>query len=176
MQIVCPKCKKQLQIPLDKLPPDKDKAMVKCPGCQQVITFNIPRKPSQAVQNPPPGATVVDDAMSGSNKLLKISLIHDESGKVYDLKPGRTTLGRKGDIAFEDDLFLSRVHCLIQVSEKGGRTKAILTDDGTGSASGEPSKNGTFYNGERLGIYDQIILNKGDIIRIGRTELKVQID
>lgn len=116
---------------------------------------------------------MIDDAFSGKKAAQQVKLTDENTGIQYLLKPGRNTLGRKADISIEEDLFLSRIHCMIELIERNGVTEAILSDDGKGSPSGEPSKNGTCYNGELLTIYDQIMLNDGDHIKIGHTELGV---
>lgn len=175
MQINCPKCKKQLSISIDKLPQDKEKAMIKCPGCQQVIVFNVPKAqvPPQNIARP--DKTMIDDVFGKNQKKQNKQLVDQTTGKIYFLKPGKNTIGRKADISIETDLYLSRVHCLIEIIEKTNAVEAVLSDDGSASSSGEPSKNGTFINGERLSAYDKIMLNEGDLIKIGHTELLVAI-
>jgi len=169
MRITCPKCQKNIQITEDKLPKDKEKAMVKCPGCQQVLVFNIPKiTPSQPQQRQ--DKTIINEVFE-KEKPLDAKLVDSETKKEYKLIEGKIVVGRKGDIAIENDPFISRKNCLIEVRKNSYRYDFVLTDDGTLSETSEPSKNGTFHNGNRLTKYDKIYLSNGDKIRIGHTEL-----
>lgn len=91
------------------------------------------------------------------------------------LDEGVHTLGRKASISFPDDPFMSRIHCVIEVKKNAsGGYSLILSDDGSHSPSGKPSSNGTFLNEERLGPYDKVYLQPGDILRLGHTEFVVE--
>lgn len=167
MQIKCSQCQKLISIADDKLPRDKEKAMIKCPGCQKMLVFAIPA----ALRNmaPPADRTVI--ATPGSKfhpGRPRVSNPADQSE--FSLKSGKNVLGRGADISFPGDRFISRKHCLIEVIEKNGEQLCILTDDGSISDSGEPSTNGTFHNDTRLTRYDKVYLNHNDRIRLGHTE------
>jgi phage FluMu protein Com len=60
MQIKCAKCQKILVIPEDKLPHDRDRIVIKCPSCGQVLAFNLPY-PAGTAAIPPTG-----NSMSGT--------------------------------------------------------------------------------------------------------------
>lgn len=86
-------------------------------------------------------------------------IIEDDSknSKVYPLKNGGNLLGRSKTcaIALEQDLKLSREHCLINIDEG----EAVLIDLNSG--------NGTFINKNRI---QKIKLKYGDTIAIGSSE------
>jgi hypothetical protein len=167
MQLKCSKCLKVITIAEDKIPRDKEKAMIKCPGCQQPLVFTIP----QALRKPVPQAdmTVIAQGSARQNSSLP-RLSHISESIEYQLKAGKNVIGREAGLSIPGDPYISRRHCLIEVIEKNGRIFSILTDDGSINESGEPSTNGTFYNDVRLTRYDKIYLNHDDKVRIGHTE------
>lgn len=168
MKISCPKCQKNIVIPEEKLPKDKEKAMVKCPGCQQTLVFHIPKTIKPPVVNEE--RTIIETG-SGSSDKGSAKLVNFSTGDEFVLKQGCNIIGRKADIKIENDPYISRRNCQIEVKKSGLKTVFILTDDGSFSDSGEPSANGTFHNGTRLSKYDKILLLDEDKIRVGHTEL-----
>lgn len=173
LQIICPSCKKQLQLAAEKLPQDKTRAMIKCPGCQKIITFDIPRKQVK------PEAMVPEDHTEISHRPVQSSLIKSRhrlveksTGLVYKLQEGVNVLGRKGSPAIDSgDKYISRKHCIIEIKTLNDSQIAVLYDDGSLNENGEPSTNGTFYRGARLTKFDKIVLVDGDEIKFGQTEL-----
>jgi predicted Zn finger-like uncharacterized protein len=175
MRITCPKCQKNILITEEKLPKDKEKAMVKCPGCQQVLVFNVPK--TNQSQNPVPprpvrteDKTIMHESFE-KEKPLDAKLVDEANEKEYALKEGKNVVGRKADISVENDPFISRKNCLIEVLKNSYHFDFVLTDDGSLAETGDPSTNGTFHNGNRLTRYDKVYLSNGDKIRIGHTEL-----
>lgn len=168
MQLKCTKCQKSINIPEDKLPKDKERAMVKCPSCQQVLVFNIPA----ALRKPAPQAdkTIITEPPA-KPKPGNPRLVNDSDQTEYRLKPGKNIIGRDADISIPGDRYISRKHCLIEVVEKHYGLLCILTDDGSISESGTPSSNGTFCNGNRLTRHDKYYLEHNDKIRVGHTAL-----
>jgi len=173
MQLKCTKCQRVINIAEEKIPRDREKAMIKCPGCQQVIVFTIP----QALRNPVPQAdkTIISQGPA-AKKAGFPRLCRTSDNFEYPLIPGKNIIGREAAISIPGDRYISRLHCLVEVIEKNGETLCILTDDGSISESGEPSTNGTFHNENRLTRYDKIYLTHGDKVRIGRTELVFRIE
>ncbi|MBK6963817.1 MAG: zinc-ribbon domain-containing protein [Bacteroidales bacterium] len=165
MQIKCTKCQKVIEIAAGKLPKDKEKAMVKCPACQQVLVFNIPASLRQVVENSE--KTIVD---FGNKKNLRPRLVQLSNSTEYLLKTGKNIIGRDAGISIPGDRYISHKHCMIEVMEQFGEIQCIITDDGSISEKGEPSTNGTFYNDQRLTRYDKLFLNNEDKIRIGHTD------
>jgi predicted Zn finger-like uncharacterized protein len=165
MQIKCTKCQKVIEIAASKLPKDKEKAMVKCPACQQVLVFNIPPSFRQVVENSE--KTIVE---FGHKKNLRPRLFQLSDNTEYLLKTGKNIIGRDADICIPGDRYISHKHCMIEVMEQFGEIQCIITDDGSISTKGEPSTNGTFYNEQRLSRYDKLFLSDGDKLRIGHTD------
>jgi len=173
MKISCPKCFKSIIIPEEKLPKDKEKAMVKCPGCQQTLVFQIPHPKNPAIHNEE--RTIIETG-SGRSGHETAKLVNSLTGEEYILKTGCNIIGRKADIKIEGDPYISRKNCLVEVKKAGLQTVFVLIDDGSFNDSGEPSANGTFHNGTRLSKYDKILLSDGDKIRVGHTELLFVIE
>jgi hypothetical protein len=173
MQLKCTKCQRVINIAEEKIPRDREKAMIKCPGCQQVLVFTIP----QALRTSAPQADKTIISQGPERHSAGHPRLCDIAGNIeYPLKPGKNIIGREAGISIAGDRYISRLHCLVEVVEKHSETLCILTDDGSISESGEPSTNGTFYNESRLTRYDKIYLNHGDKVRIGRTELVFRIE
>ena len=171
MQLKCSKCQKIIVIADDKLPADKEKAMVKCPACQQVLVFSIPMALRKlTVQD---DKTVITSVQTGHQHPM---LCHVNDRSEYKLEKGINIIGREADISITSDRYISRRHCMIEVVEKFGEMQCILTDDGSLSQSGEPSTNGTFLNDLRLTRHDRLFLSHGDKVRIGRTEFLFKND
>jgi len=104
-------------------------------------------------------------------------LIDTGTKTAYKLKTGKNIIGRQGDICIDSgDRYIGRKHCLIQIIIKADSLDIILIDDGSISDSGQPSTNGTFYNGNRLTKYDKIYLNNGDKLKMGHTEFEIRIN
>jgi hypothetical protein len=168
MQLKCTKCQKLITIAPEKIPLDKEKAMIKCPGCQQMLVFTIPqamRKPMQQADK-----TIFTQGPVKQGDILP-RLCHASETIEYQLKTGKNIIGRDAAINIPGDRYISRKHCLVEVIEKNGEYLCILTDDGSISESGEPSANGTFHNNIRLDRYDKVYLSHNDKIRLGRTDL-----
>jgi len=85
-----------------------------------------------------------------------------EEGKHIKLNPGKYRIGRasSNDIVLPDDRYVSGTHAELRLTENG---KVSIRDLG--------SRNGTYLLGEP--VEGQATVNPGDIIRIGRTFLKV---
>lgn len=173
MQLKCTKCQRVINIDEKKLPADKEKAMVKCPGCQQVLVFAIPGVLRKTI--PQAEKTIITSETV--SQALKLPRLHRaDNNTTFELKPGKNILGRDADISIDGDRYISRKHCLIEVVARGNSYQCILTDDGSISDSGQPSTNGTFHNEVRLTALDKIYLSPGDTIRVGRTTLNFLFD
>lgn len=170
MKVKCSKCNTIISVPEDKLPKNKLKAMVKCTNCQHPIVFTIPTGLLQA--QPDGDKTEIGDI--GGFKISTAKLIEKNTGIVHTLKNGNNVVGRDADISIDNDKYISRKHCLIEIKQTPIGLEVIISDDGT--ETGKPSTNGTFYKEQRISKYDKILLKNNDIIKIGRTYLTVKID
>lgn len=83
-----------------------------------------------------------------------------EQGRQVKLRPGQTiVIGRGEDCGLViEDAHASRVHCRLEVDDD----KVLLVD--------EDSSYGTMVNGEKI---DQQVLQPGDVIRLGETEIQL---
>ena len=146
--------------------------LLKCPQCKQSIIFKIP----DSIRNKPkPNAdkTQIGDTVTFSS--TDVFLVDKTSRRRYKLRLGKNIIGRKGDVEIDNnDSYVSRFHCLIEMVKTANGCDIILMDDGSVSGTGKPSTNGTFHNGEKLTKIDKIFLEKNDEIRLGkRTTLVV---
>lgn len=163
-QIACTSCGKSLQVPEDRLPPHLKMVKGRCPHCREEIGFANPRYKEPEFDPHGPAVAVFQSIPA---------LLPKNLNRRYTLKEGPNILGRTGDVALPDDAFASRIHCTVEVCPVPSGYRLILADDGSASPTGQPSRNGTFLNGERLGPLDKMLLLPGDIIRVGHTELVV---
>ncbi len=180
MNLTCPKCSKLITVSEAKLPQNQEKAMIKCPACQQIIVFLVPKNtnPQQPENKSDEPKTLVDNIITKQNTNKTVQLIEIASQKIFPLKIGKNIIGRNADISINNgDKFMSRKHCLIEITNKNNTLNIILTDNGEVDDNAKPSTNGTFYNGspERLSVYDKIYLNNGDKIKIGHTDFYIAI-
>jgi pSer/pThr/pTyr-binding forkhead associated (FHA) protein len=82
-------------------------------------------------------------------------------GTVFDLTPGRFTVGRQeADLLLSGDNQVSRQHAQLVVSPEG---IATVTDLG--------STNGTLVNNQRV---QSLVLGPGDVLQIGTSMFKVE--
>lgn len=193
MKIKCPKCSNPVVIPDN--PDLVGKVLsVKCPLCD--TKFNV--KVQGKVNTPPPPATsgeetqygpAVRNASSGeetqyaassvrsggeetqiySAPQAKTGCLVDNFGKQYQLSVGVNTIGRKASnprasVQIDvNDLYMSRNHAIIEVRNAGGQMIHILKNGA--------NQNPSYLNGTLIGAGDQMILNNGDKMKFGYTEL-----
>ncbi|MBQ0047013.1 MAG: FHA domain-containing protein [Prevotellaceae bacterium] len=105
----------------------------------------------------------------GSNQPMKIGTLVDNYGTSYQLQSGINTIGRKAASSTAsvqinvEDRYMSRSHAIIEVKNAGGQALHILRNGA--------NKNPSYFNGTLVGDGDQLILNNGDRIKLGMTEL-----
>lgn len=163
-QIVCASCGKMLQIPEERLPLHVKVIKGRCPYCRKEISFANPHLNDDISVSQDPEVAVFPNIPLLVQKAAKRS---------FRLKTGINILGRSGDLSLPDDTFASRQHCTVEVNPLHTGYRLVLADGWNAGNSRQPSRNGTFLNGERLGPLDKMLLLPGDIIRVGRTELVV---
>ena len=98
-----------------------------------------------------------------------VGVLVDNMGSTYALRLGINTIGRSAASSTAtiqiatNDRTMSRSHAVIEVSNAGGKTIHILRNGA--------NKNPSYMNGVLIGQQDQLVLNNGDRIKMGSTEL-----
>ncbi len=107
-------------------------------------------------------------------------VVHTEnkSPVAYELFQGRNFIGRPDgphhvDVRIEEDRFVSREHCFIQIKKDFLHRFQYILHDGSGTNGRKSSTNGTFINGEeeRLTAEVEVFLRDGDTVQVGETKL-----
>lgn len=195
IKIKCPTCGKVLRL---QDAPNINAASFTCPVCEEK---HVVGKCQRYVEQPKPmvssgdetrygGASArqgddetrigsqpqcggSDETRIGSASSPAVGVLMDNMGRTYQLCLGINTIGRKAasspasvQIA-TDDRTMSRSHAVIDVSHAGGKTIHILRNGA--------NKNPSFLNGSLIGQQDQLILNNGDRIKMGNTEMTFKI-
>ncbi|WP_417124942.1 FHA domain-containing protein [Prevotella pectinovora] len=195
IKIKCPTCGKVLRL---QDAPNINAASFTCPVCEEK---HVVGKCQRYVEQPKPmvssgdetrygGASArqggdetrigsqpqcggSDETRIGSASSPAVGVLMDNMGRTYQLRLGINTIGRKAasspasvQIA-TDDRTMSRSHAVIDVSHAGGKTIHILRNGA--------NKNPSFLNGSLIGQQDQLILNNGDRIKMGNTEMTFKI-
>lgn len=169
--VTCKNCQKAYPIAHEKIDKTRQKLQFKCNNCGQMVLFI---NPLFVAPQPKEDFTEIPTGLDDKPKPVKPRLYEPATGKVYLLKPGKNVIGRRGDLLTEHpDSYISRLHCLIEVVVGNNMSRVVLTDDGSLNG-GKASANGTFHNNIRLSVYDKIVLNDGEKIRIGHTDLIYQ--
>ena len=191
IKIKCPSCGKPLRIP-DV--PNINSKTVKCPACgEKHVVGNCPRivenlKPTVSNEETQYGPAV-RNASSGEETQYSASSVRssgeetqiysapqtnvgslvDNFGRTYKLQLGINTIGRKASTSSATvqidttDRTMSRSHAVIEVRNAGGQIVHILKNGA--------NKNPSYHKGSLVGPSDQMILNNGDKVKFGSTEL-----
>lgn len=195
IKIKCPTCGKVLRL---QDAPNINAASFTCPVCEEK---HVVGKCQRYVEQPKPmvssgdetrygGASArqgddetrigsqpqcggSDETRIGSASSPAVGVLMDNMGRTYQLRSGINTIGRKAASSAAsvqiatDDRTMSRSHAVIDVSHAGGKTIHILRNGA--------NKNPSYLNGTLIGPQDQLILNNGDRIKMGNTEMTFKI-
>lgn len=179
IKIKCPTCGKILRL-LDS--PTINTASFKCPVCgEKHIVGNCQRfvehqkQPSSeetqyagagsGASTPDPDVTRIYSAPT----TVTVGTFVDNAGRTYQLQVGINTIGRQASTSSAtvqiatDDRTMSRNNAIVEVRNAGGQTIHILKNGA--------NKNPSYYNGTLIESSDQFILNNGDRVKFGNTEL-----
>lgn len=102
-----------------------------------------------------------------------IGSLVDARGHVYPLRRGTNTIGRKAQTSpatvqiVTDDHYMSRSHAIIEVRQAGDKVVHILKNDA--------NKNPSYRNSSLIADGDQEVLNNGDHLTFGKTELTFKL-
>ena len=201
-RIKCPKCGIVLDVKNSK---EQASVRLHCPNCRTLLQVSFPpeeepveaptfyARPKQPVDN---GATQLGGNYSAHRQQTNdsscetqlgggpsggtqasasqqiVSLVFE--GRGYPLEEGRNIVGRKAkkpqaNVQIPtDDLYMSRQHCVINVTTMDdGRKKSVL--------SNFQNKNDTLINGHQIGSGDAIILQNGNMIKMGETTVMFKV-
>lgn len=159
-KITCPKCGAMIEVGNPNLVAVRD---INCPNpnCKALLHVNFDD-----------GETILADKKSRKDVA---GMIVYNSQKL-PLQEGKNTIGRKdskntASIGIEtSDKAMSRLHCQIEVVKlKNGKVKPILND------LRDENKIGTkpiIINDESLTVFDKIVLDDGDYIKLGDTVVR----
>jgi len=171
MIVECPKCGKKKAIKLtEELRGKRIGFTCTNNGCGEKIKVLIPKAKESHQDRKTVIYTTKRNQNSGSLLLL------DDTGHPvgkYSLNVGINIIGRKStnsraDIALEtNDLYISRMHCVITVIEQETGILFLLKDYG--------SKNHILVNDQLLNEKEEIYLQDGDIIQMGKTNIKLEL-
>ncbi len=187
-RIKCPKCNVVLDVKNSKGLPEMQ---ITCPRCgtNLLVKFKQQAAPVEAhtfyarsQQQADNGATQLGDNQSFETQLStspageqqESSLCLVYQGECYPLSLGRNVIGRRGTTSMAtvqiatNDHFMSRQHCIINVSTRAdGTMKAVI--------SNYQNKNETAINGRTIATGDAIILQDGNTITMGQTTVTYTI-
>lgn len=186
-QVTCPKCNVVLKVENSR---NEAKKIIKCPRCGATLRVNfppqqepltthtvlVPPQPNPAsdgatqLVGTPSVATVLASSQQAVSQVLKLVF----NGVDYPLVDGQNIIGRQASTSEASiqlptsDRYMSRQHCSIRVSTlPNGSKKAVL--------SNYKNKNATLINGTAVQDDDQIILNDGCQITMGRTTVTFKL-
>lgn len=176
IKIKCPTCGKILSL-ADA--PNINQASFTCPICKEK---HVVGSCQRYVNTPSAEETRIAGGYATGGEETRIysapqqpaigSLV-DASGRVYALRQGINTIGRKAQTSSATvqivtaDLYMSRSHAIIEVRHAGDKFIHILRNGA--------NKNPSYRNGALIADGDQEILNNGDRMTFGKTELTFKL-
>lgn len=179
IKIKCPHCGKILRLTDN---PNINKAVFTCPvckeknkvgNCQRIVDAPIQNIASEETQYSFHSFSAAggDETqfIGAQSKQPNVGVLVDNGGKTYKLTFGVSTIGRKATTSIAlvqidtDDRTMSRNHAIIEVKAAGEQVIHILRNSA--------NKNPSYINGTLIEGCDQFVLNNGDRIKMGMTEL-----
>lgn len=177
IKIKCPTCGKILRL-MDS--PTINTASFKCPVCgEKHVVGNCQRfveRPKQPASEETQYGSMASHRPSNEETQiysaptpLNVGTFVDNTGRTYMLQVGINTIGRQASTSSASvqiatsDRTMSRSHAIVEVRNAGGQIVHILKNGA--------NKNPSHYNGTLIEPTDQFILNNGDKVKFGSTEL-----
>ena len=159
-RIRCPKCDEAIQF--DETAYEPGRVLVfECPSCSKRFRLRIPTPKVQtsptdeASQEVSAHFVVLENAFQ-----LRQEIPLREGNNVI----GRSVKGTAANAAFKTvDSSIDTTHCIVSVQRRKGELLFSLRD--------APSGTGTFYQGNILGLKEQVLLHEGDVVNIGAATL-----
>jgi hypothetical protein len=167
--LTCPQCHtvSSLNTDWDRL--DINKALVTCPKCGFKATVALFLSGGIAGGGYGPGGATVIPPSKQADKRKGYLRIGSGSGKEFALKEGENMIGRSetADIVISSDEYVSRRHVIIEGVAKAQGCEYRLKEINC--------KNPVVLNGNVVGRGDVIVLETGDKLTLGRTEVYFEL-
>ena len=165
VKVVCPQCKRLLSF-MDA--PDIGNKLIVCPKCNFRATVDVYRSGTDGIGEPKETEITTLPEYISKDAMIVGCLRVKETGKIYPLKQGRNVIGRisqtgTADIRLSDDIYMSRNHIEINIVQTALGLEHRLVEIN--------SKNEVLLNDESLPRGNILILQFGDKIILGKTEV-----
>jgi pSer/pThr/pTyr-binding forkhead associated (FHA) protein len=116
-----------------------------------------------------------------SNKTAVAWLVRhteNQSTKTFPLFYGKNYIGRNphpnaATIILNEDPFVSRLHCLLEVTHLKPLQITVCDDAIT---NGKASKNGTYINGNEKRLLKKVTISENDTLQVGMTKFAVKLN
>lgn len=179
IKIKCPTCGKVLRL-ADA--PNINQATFTCPICKDKhVVGNCQRfveAPSFSSEETQYGGNANRSNYGGEETQIAsvpqgTGCLVDSTGRSYLLYQGVNTIGRQAQTStatvqiMTDDHYMSRSHAVIEVHQANGKVIHLLKNG--------VNKNPSYLNGNLIADGDQLILNNGDRMKFGKTELTFKL-
>lgn len=166
--IICPNCHKKLSF--SEVPGFLD-MLVECPICSYKAKASVYLSGRANESGKDNAGAATELVSSDSTKAVgrgRLRLI--STGRVFELKPGRNIVGRRAntgtaDIQIEGDMYMSRKHVQIDVMDDNCEYRLVEIS----------SKNIIQLNHTPIKRNDIILLQPGDILTLGKTDVVFEI-
>ncbi|MDR1919322.1 MAG: FHA domain-containing protein [Tannerellaceae bacterium] len=166
VKVICPQCRTLLSF--DNAPDIGDKLIV-CPKCQFRATVDVYRSGTAGTggHGANEGPTKLPEYIR-KEAVMKGRLKLTDTGETFELKMGQNLIGRiaetgDADIKLSKDEYMSRRHIRIDVLESSSGLEHRLVEIN--------SKNPTKLNEKPIPRNDILVLEFGDKLMLGRTEV-----
>ena len=182
IKIKCPGCGSILPIMNQ---PDLDKKFVTCPTCKlkshvAICERVVEKKDEDDTEYNYRQKKGDDDTVLGDRPILSMGRLVDvQTGKIYHLKLGKNTIGRKvsnplPSVSIPIDEVqshntMSREHAVIEVTRLGDDSYRHFLYNWN-------NKNGTYINGSPVEKGERFVLCHGQTIKMGQVLLRFEFD
>ncbi|QCR21556.1 FHA domain-containing protein [Pontibacter sp. SGAir0037] len=131
-----------------------------------------------AAVTPQPSATYPHSGQFGQEAAAwLVRHTENQSAKTFPLYRGKNLIGRTPHaslptVILSDDPYVSRSHAVLEVTSVAP-LQIIVSDDGT-ATGGNPSKNGTYINGDDRRLTRKMLMEENDTIQVGMTKFMIR--
>lgn len=158
-KIRCPKCDEAILF--DETAYEPGRVLVfECPECHKQFRLRIPLPKTLSPAEDHDSKTQAYFVVLENAFQLRQEISLHEGCNVL----GRSVKGTQANAAFKTvDPSIDTTHCIVTASRRKGEMTFALKD--------APSGTGTFYQGNILGLKEQVLLKDGDVVNIGAATL-----